>query len=104
METILREVALNHPRVLRAPLPIVRFLRVTPAGLDFELFVFVAQLEDRQVVTNDLNRILLARLIEEKIIDPRPAAEFKLRDLDMIASALSRNSGGQDNAIAPPPR
>ena len=92
MEAILREVALAHPRVLRVPMPIVRFVRITPTGLDFDLFVFVARLEDRTVVSNDLNRILLARLIEEKIVDPAPATEFKLRDLDMIAAALRPKS------------
>ena len=88
METILREAALGHPRVLRVPAPIVRFQRITTTGLDFELLVFVAQLEDRLVVTNALNAAILARLIEEKILDPRPAAEFKLRDLDKLADAL----------------
>ena len=42
MEALLREAALGHPRVLRVPAPIVRFERITPSGLDFELFVFVA--------------------------------------------------------------
>ena len=88
LEGILRETALGNPRVLRVPMPIVRFVRVTTTGLDFELFVFVAQLEDRQVVANDLNRTLLARLIEEKIIDPRPVPELRLRDLDKIATIL----------------
>jgi potassium efflux system protein len=100
METILREAALGHPRVLRVPAPIVRFQRITQAGLDFELLVFVAQLEDRLVVTNALNAAILARLIEEKILDPRPAAEFKLRDLDKLTEALERNLDG----AAPPPR
>ena len=45
--------------------------RIAPGGLDFELFVFVAKLEDRLIVTNDLNRTILARLIEEKIVDPK---------------------------------
>ncbi len=104
MEAILRETALAHPRVLRVPSPIVRFVRVTTTGLDFQLYVFVAQLEDRNVVTNDLNRALLARLIEEKIVDPHPAAEFRLRDIDMIAAALRHDLGERDDATAPPPR
>ena len=103
MEAILREAALGQPRVLRVPAPIVRFLRVTQAGLDFELFVFVAQLEDRQIVTNELNRVLLARLIDEKILDPRPAAEFKLRDLDKFADRLTGDRM-TDHAAAPPTR
>ena len=103
MEAILRETALGQPRVLRVPPPIVRFLRVTPAGLDFELFVFVAQLEDRQIVTNELNRVLLARLIDEKILDPTPAAEFILRDLDKLADRLAGDRR-TDHAAAPPTR
>jgi potassium efflux system protein len=103
METILREAALGHPRVLRVPQPIVRFVKVGQTGLEFGLFVFVAQLEDRLVVTNDLNRVILARLIEEKILDPAPVAEFKLRNIDKLAEALSYTDPGTGHA-APPPR
>jgi small-conductance mechanosensitive channel len=107
LEGILRETALGNPRVLRVPMPIVRFARVKPDGLDFELFVFVGQLEDRQVVANDLNRTLLARLIEEKIIDPSPVPELRLRDLDKIAAILkpasaSGSSSPPSDAAAPP--
>jgi small-conductance mechanosensitive channel len=103
METILREAALGHPRVLRVPQPIVRFVKVGQAGLEFGLFVFVGQLEDRLVVTNDLNRVILARLIEEKILDPAPAAEFKLRDIDKLAEALNSTEPRTGDA-APPSR
>jgi len=108
METILREAALGHPRVLRVPQPIVRFVKVGQTGLEFGLFVFVAQLEDRLVVTNDLNRAILARLIEEKILDPAPAAEFKLRGIDKLAEALGstdpRSANQGTGHAAPPPR
>ncbi|UYN94835.1 MAG: mechanosensitive ion channel family protein [Enhydrobacter sp.] len=98
MEAILRDCALGHPRVLRVPAPIVRFVRVTPTGLEFELYVFVARLEDRIVVTNDLNRAILARMIEEKIVNPTPPPpEYRVRDLDRIAEALRT-----DRAAAPP--
>lgn len=102
LEGILRESALNHPRVLRVPQPIVRFVRVGTAGLDFELMVFVAQLEDRLIVSNDLNKTILARLIEEKILDPAPTPEFKLRNLDALADALRGRES--DHAVPPPPR
>ena len=83
MEAVLREAALGHPRVLRVPPPIVRFERITPSGLDFELFVFVNRLEDRLVVTNDLNQTILARLIEAGIVDPKPIPTFKLHGIEM---------------------
>jgi potassium-dependent mechanosensitive channel len=78
MEGLLREAALGHPRVLRVPAPIVRFIQITTSGLDFELFVFVARLEDRLVVSNDLNKAILAKLIELKIVDPSPVPQLRL--------------------------
>ena len=77
LETILREAALGHPRVLRVPAPIVRFVRIAPTGLDFELFVFVARLEDRLIVEQRPQRAILARLIEEKIVDPAAGARVQ---------------------------
>ena len=94
-ETILRESALGHPRVLRVPQPIVRFARIAPAGLEFELFVFVAKLEDRLIVSNDLNRTILARLIEEKIVDPQAG--------DRIQGARPRPAGRGAAATTPRP-
>ena len=37
---------------------------------------------------NDLNRALLAKLIEQKIIDPAPVPEFKVRGLDRLGVLL----------------
>ena len=88
METILREAALAHARVLRVPAPIVRFVKVGSDGLEFELFVFVARLEDRLIVTNDLNRAILARLIGQKIINPGAVPEIRLRGLDKVNFSL----------------
>ncbi len=102
MESLLRDAALAHPRVLRVPEPIVRFVQIGTTGLDFALFVFVARLEDRQVVTNDLNGAILARLIEEKFLDPRPAADVRLRDLDVIKSVLKQDSGAPGHGPATP--
>ncbi|HEU5095081.1 MAG TPA: mechanosensitive ion channel domain-containing protein, partial [Reyranella sp.] len=102
LETILRETALSHPRVLRVPAPIVRFVRVMPTGLEFELFVFVSQLADRTVVNNDLNRDLLARMIEEKIVDPRPVPELKVRDLDKLAGRFPADTPSPTASHADP--
>lgn len=88
METILREAALAHARVLRTPAPIVRFAKVGSGGLEFELFVFVARLEDRLIVTNDLNRAILAKLIAQKIINPGSVPEIRVRGLDKVNFSL----------------
>jgi small-conductance mechanosensitive channel len=84
MEGLLREAALGHPRVLRVPAPIVRFERITPTGLEFELYVFVARLEDRLAVGNDLHKTILAKMIELKIIDPSPVPELRLRGVEQV--------------------
>lgn len=93
MEGLLREAALGHPRVLRVPAPIVRFIQITTSGLDFELFVFVARLEDRLVVGNDLNKAILAKLIELKIVDPAPVPELRLRGVEQYLGASPKGDG-----------
>ena len=101
MEALLREAALSHPRVLRVPAPIVRFERITPNGLDFELFVFVNRLEDRLVVTNDLNQTILARLIEAGIVEPNAIPTFKLHSIETPAAADGAAGKNGDAAAAP---
>jgi small-conductance mechanosensitive channel len=78
----------------------VRFVRVTPTGLDFELFVFVARLEDRLVVGNDLNKAILARLIELKIVDPKPVPEYKVHHVSdpPVATAVHEPSDARPAA------
>jgi potassium efflux system protein len=94
MEGMLREAALGHPNVLRVPAPIVRFVKVGPSGLDFELFVFVARLEDRLMVGNDLNKTILARLIELRIIDPAPVPELRIRGIEPYLSQVGAGHEG----------
>jgi potassium-dependent mechanosensitive channel len=38
----------------------------------------VARLEDRLVVSNDLNKAILAKLIELRIVDPSPVPQLRL--------------------------
>ena len=102
LETLLREAALAHPRVLRVPAPIVRFVQIGTAGLDFELFVFVARLEDRLVVNNDLNRTILERLVALKMVDPEPVPQLRLRGLEDLAMAGASPAGRRGSRDASP--
>ena len=105
MEALLREAALGHPRVLRVPVPILRFERITPTGLDFELFVFVSRLEDRLLVTNDLNQAILVKLIENGILDPKPIPTFRLHGIEphLDAKPADAKPAGKDGDAAAPP-
>jgi small-conductance mechanosensitive channel len=97
IEAMLREAALNHPRVLRVPPPIVRFVRIGQHGLDFELFAFVAQLEDRLVVGNDLNRNVLQKVLEAGIEIPFRVSDVRLRDIDTLAQAMGGRTVSASN-------
>ncbi len=88
VEALLREAALAHRRVLRVPSPVVRFARIGTHGLDFDLYAFVAHLEDRLVVGNDLNRTVLEKIIEAGIEIPFRVSDIRLRDIDVLAQAL----------------
>jgi small-conductance mechanosensitive channel len=99
VEAMLREAALNHPRVLRVPPPIVRFVRIGQHGLDFELFAFVAQLEDRLVVGNDLNRNVLQKVLEAGIEIPFRVSDVRLRDIDTLAQAMGGRTVSAPNPI-----
>jgi small-conductance mechanosensitive channel len=102
METVLREEALGHARVLRVPAPIIRFVSITPTGLDFELFVFVARLEDRLVTSNDLHKSILARLIELRIIDPAAVPEVRVRGgVETILKPVLKAEPGKAEAVKP---
>ncbi len=99
VEALLREAALAHRRVLRVPSPIVRFVRIGTHGLDFDLYAFVAHLEDRLVVGNDLNRTVLEKVIEAGIEIPFRVSDIRLRDIDALAEAL----GGRSLSPEPKP-
>ncbi len=112
VETILREAALGHPRVLRVPAPVVRFGRLGADGLEFDLFAFVDRLEDRLVVGNDLNRTILEKLREADIEIPFRTIDLRLRDIDALVRAIRRptpagparekKAGEADDAAASP--
>jgi potassium efflux system protein len=66
-ESLLLEVARNHPSVLRDPEPVALFLGFGASSLDFELRVYVGQLSDRLNLTHDLNMEINRRFAEEEI-------------------------------------
>ena len=78
----------------------MRFERITPTGLDFELFVFVSRLEDRLVVTNDLNQAILTKMIESGILDPKPVPTFKLQSIETQLDARPADATPADGQPA----
>ncbi|WP_421995592.1 DUF3772 domain-containing protein [Reyranella sp.] len=104
VESILRESALGQPLVLRVPAPIVRFVRMGSDGLEFDLFAFVARVEDRLVVGNGLNRTILEKLREAEIEIPFRTVDLHLRDADRLVDAIRGPTAGtsaETSASAP---
>jgi potassium efflux system protein len=115
VEAILREAAVAHPRVLRVPAPIIRFSRLGSDGLDFVVYAFVARLEDRLIVGNDLTRTVLEKFREAGVEIPYRTVDLNLRNVEALADALSTamarrraaeqpSVNGGDDAAAPSPR
>ena len=108
MEGLLREAALGHPRVLRVPAPIVRFVRITPSGLDFELFVFVAPAgrpAGRRATIS--TRRSWRKMIELGIVDPslfrRSSCAASTRRRRRASAAEARGPRARDGDAAAAP-
>jgi len=75
---VLQDVARNHPLVLRNPEPFVAFANFGPAGLEFEVRVFLADILNGGTVQNDLRFAILDVFAAEGIeIPSTPRAEVK---------------------------
>jgi small-conductance mechanosensitive channel len=72
-------LALEHPRVLRDPPPVVFFRSFGESSLDFDLAVWLDHPEPEPTVTSDL-RFSIDRVFREKKIEiPFPQREVRLR-------------------------
>ena len=78
---LLMQAAQEHPLVMAEPAPQSWFMAFGANSIDFELRVFVANLDHRLVVQNDLN-IRIAGLFEEHAINMAyPQLDVHIRDM-----------------------
>jgi potassium efflux system protein len=78
-------IALEHPRVLHDPPPVVFFRNFGESTLDFDLAVWLDHPEPEPIVTSDL-RFAIDRVFREKKIElPVPQREVRLRAKDVSA-------------------
>ncbi|PWV99025.1 small-conductance mechanosensitive channel [Hoeflea marina] len=76
--TILEEIALAHPKVLRNPEPIVQFIEFGASSIDFALKVFIADILDGGQVRSELRLAIFERLKAEGIEIPYPQRDFNI--------------------------
>src|SRR5690606_17953363 len=75
----LKEIAEQHPLVLKDPAPTVLFLRLTDSAFSFELRAYVNQLRERLETTSDLNRRIIAVFRERGIKIAFPQLDLHVR-------------------------
>ncbi len=100
LKKILLEIARAHPMALRRPAPQVLFLGFGDSALNFELRLFLRDVNYMLSTKSDLNFAIYRRLAEEGIEIPFPQRDVHLRDMDRIEAALlgRRGQSGPEGA------
>ena len=78
----LRECALAHPQVLQSPEPQVLLRNFGDSALDFELYVWVADLDTRTHVASNLRQDIARRFRQAGIEIPFPQRDLHVRSVE----------------------
>ena len=78
---ILSEVAQQHPEVLDEPKPMPLFIQFGASSLDFELRVWIANVDNRPRIQNELLLEIDRRFREEQVEIPFPQHDLHLRSV-----------------------
>src|SRR5262247_1807866 len=71
-----------HPQVLQSPEPQVLFRHFGDSALDFELYVWVADLDTRAHVASDLHQDIARRFRQAGIEIPFPQRDLHVRSVE----------------------
>jgi len=85
------------PKVMRMPEPQVLFLNFGESSLDFELRVWISNIDDRLVVKSQMHQEIDRRFRQAGIVIAFPQRDLHLRSVDKSASSnLSGSSSKSD--------
>ncbi len=98
VKDILLELGKAHPMVLGYPAPKVVFQNFGASSLDFELRVYLRDINNMLTVRSDINFAIAARFAEEGIEIPFTQSDITLRNVDEIAEALNKALHGTGKA------
>ncbi len=89
VKEILLSIAEAHPGALKYPAPSVIFRNFGASALDFEIRVFLRDVNKMLSVKSDINFAIARRFAEENIEIPFDQSEVTLKNIDQIGAALS---------------
>lgn len=87
---IMTTCANENPRVLSNPEPAALFITHGPSSLDFELRVFIPDIDDKMAVRSELNQAINSALEEAGITIPFPQRDLHLKTVsEDVMAAMS---------------
>ena len=98
---IMLACAREHGQVLSWPAPHVLFTEFGESALQFELRVFIGDVEQRSFVASDLHFAIDDAFRKAGIEMPFPQREVSVRNLEALAEALAAGRGKPGSAAAP---
>ncbi|GIX01076.1 MAG: potassium transporter KefA [Thermogutta sp.] len=97
--SLLLDVAKNHPHVMSDPAPVVLFEGFGDSSLNFRLFAYVANYDNRLAVINGLHAAVYRRLTEEGISIPFPQRDIHVYYTEQPRS--NQSSGTREASSSP---
>jgi small-conductance mechanosensitive channel len=89
VKEVLLAIATDHPVALKYPAPSVVFKNFGASSLDFELRVFIRDVNKILTVTSEINFEIARRFTEEGIEIPFDQHDVTLKNVDQIGAAVS---------------
>ena len=104
VKEILEECAMASTKVLRTPEPQVWFLRFGESSLDFEVRVWISNIDEKFPVTSDLHQEIDRRFREAGIVIAFPQRDLHVRSVEESPGSIIKPPEDRRPDLAVVPR